>query len=313
MKMVNHFFKDVINGLTQTPKNIPSKYFYDQRGSDLFQQITQLEEYYLTGCEREIINNSLPEALRGLEKNLNIIELGAGDGIKTIDLLRSIESFFPSIDYHAFDISLDALQKLSERLQGLSDKIKCHYSVVDFNKGIELVTWDKSRQNILLFLGSSIGNMGLDESAQFLKRLNEKLNPGDLWILGFDLVKDKIILENAYNDSKGLTREFNLNLLRRMNDELQANFDLESFEHVEYFDEKLSCMVSFLESKKNQHINFPSTKTLIELKENERIHTENSFKYTDQMIKDIAEKSDLKIVWEGQDQRNYYRLVMMKK
>ncbi len=311
--MNSYFLEDVINGLRKIPKAIPSKYFYDQRGSDLFEQITKLKEYYLTECEREIIINQLPQALRSLGDNLNIVELGAGDGTKTIDLLRSIESFVPSVDYHAFDISFGALQKLSQRLQELTNKIKRHYSVVDFSKGIELMTGDKTRRNVLLFLGSSIGNMTPEESVHFLRTLSDRLNPGDRWVIGFDLVKERAILENAYNDSQGVTREFNLNLLKRMNAELQTNFDIESFEHVEYFDENLSSMVSYLQSKRDQSVTFPILERSIELKVNEKIHTEYSFKYTDQMIKEIAQGSELKIVWEGQDQKCYYRLVMMEK
>ena len=121
--------------------------------------------------------------------------------------------------------------------------------MVDFSKGIELVSCDKKRRNVLLFLGSSIGNMTPDESVDFLKDLSEKLNPGDRWVIGFDLVKERSILEKAYNDPYGITRDFNFNL-SRMNKELNANFDINGFEHVEYFDEELSSMVSFLESKK---------------------------------------------------------------
>lgn len=311
--MSNYFLEDVQTGLSKNPKTIPSKYFYDQRGSELFERITKLEEYYLTECEREIILNQLPQALKLLGNSLNIVELGAGDGTKTVDLLRSIESSIFSIDYHAFDISFGALQKLSQRLQSLPSKIKRHYSVVDFSKGIELVTCDKSRRNVLLFLGSSIGNMTPDESINFLKSLSEKLNPGDRWLIGFDLVKDKVILENAYNDTEGITRDFNLNLLTRMNAELQADFDVNCFEHVEYFDEKISSMVSFLQSKKQQYVKIGRSGLSIEFKENEKIHTEYSFKYTDQMIRNISQKSDLKIVWNGEDQKGYYRLVMMEK
>lgn len=311
--MNNHFLEDVMNGLRKTPKTIPSKYFYDQRGSDLFERITKLEEYYLTECEREIIINQLPRVLKGLGDNLNIVELGAGDGTKTIDLLRSIENSVPSIDYHAFDISFGALQRLAQRLQGLPKKIKRHYSVVDFSKGIELVTCDKNRKNILLFLGSSIGNMTPNESTSFLRSLSEKLNPGDRWVIGFDLVKERSILEKAYNDSQGVTRDFNLNLLSRMNAELHADFDIESFEHVEYFDEDISSMVSFLESKKQQIVKFPTSEFSVELQENEKIHTEFSFKYTDQMIRKIVHESELKIVWQEEDQKSYYRLVMLEK
>lgn len=310
--MNNEFLEDVINGLSKIPKSIPSKYFYDQHGSALFERITKLEEYYLTECEREIIIQ-YPQALTGFSDNINLIELGAGDGTMTIDLLRLIEKDFTSIDYHAFDISFDALQRLSHRLQGLSDKIKRHYSVVDFSKGIELVSCDKKRRNVLLFLGSSIGNMTPAESVDFLKDLSEKLNPGDRWVIGFDLVKEKSILEKAYNDPYGITRDFNFNLLSRMNNELNANFDMNGFKHVEYFDEDLSSMVSFLESKKQQRVQFSFSNTLIEFDEKEKIHTEYSFKYTDQMIHKIAQDSHLKIVWEGNDKRNYYRLVVMEK
>ncbi|MGE3610677.1 MAG: L-histidine N(alpha)-methyltransferase [Bacteriovoracaceae bacterium] len=311
--MSNYFLEDVQRGLSKNPKTIPSKYFYDQRGSELFERITKLEEYYLTECEREIILNQLPGALKALGECLNIVELGAGDGTKTVDLLQSVENSITSIDYHAFDISFGALQRLSQRLKVLPSKINRHYSVVDFSKGIELVTCDKSRRNVLLFLGSSIGNMTLCDSINFLKSLSEKLNPGDRWLIGFDLVKEKTILENAYNDSQGVTRDFNLNLLMRMNAELQADFDINSFEHVEYFDEKISSMVSFLQSNKRQSVKIGKAGICIELQENEKIHTEYSFKYTDQMIQKISEESDLKIVWNGEDKRGYYRLVMMEK
>lgn len=294
-------------------KQISSKYFYDDKGSEIFEKITRIPEYYLTSAEHEIIQNSAINFFKQLGREINLIELGAGVGDKTKTLLNLISPLFDIINYHAFDISQLALKKLKKNLESIDESVNKNYSQLDFEKGLEQISLYRKEKNVILFLGSSIGNMTPNESVQFLQSLSKKINKGDIWLIGFDLIKNKEQMELAYNDPYGLTRDFNLNLLERINCEMKSNFNVNEFSHVEYFDEEIQSMVSFLESKIDQKIIFPDQKNNVFLKQGERIRTEYSFKYNQDRIVKISREAGLTIKWQAYDSKKQFTLVALEK
>ncbi len=307
---MNHeLVRDVLKGLGGRTRHIPSKYFYDDEGSRIFEDITHLEEYYLTGAEREILRQRAPEIGRLTLDEVNLIELGAGDGSKTVDLLEGIMPLKRALAYHAFDISAGALSRLFHRINARWPRLEAHCRVTDFERGLDHLPRD-GRQNVVLFLGSSIGNMLPGEAAAFLKGLSRRLNPGDLWLVGFDLVKDPRVMERAYNDGSGLTRAFNLNLLRRLNREAEADFDLDGFEHVERWDPRRKSMVSHLRSKRRQSVMVGGQK--FHFRAGDLIRTEFSHKFDQARIQSLAEEAGLSLGRQWYDRRGWYSLAALE-
>lgn len=256
--MLNQFKKEVLDGLSKTPqKSLPSKYFYDKKGDDLFVQIMALPEYYLTRSEMEIFQEKTEDIISALslnkENKYSLIELGAGDGTKTVHLLRTLVNKNINFEYFPVDISQNALDGIKSFLRTEVPTLIVKPNHNDYFKALENLKQDGTIK-IILFLGSNIGNLVDELATEFIYQLGSNLFKGDKIILGVDLKKPKAIVLPAYNDSKGVTAEFNLNLLDRINKELGANFNRAQFEHAPTYDEHIGIAKSYIKSKIKQSV-----------------------------------------------------------
>lgn len=302
----SQFQKDVGIGLTSTPKKLKSKYFYNEKGDALFQRIMKLQEYYLTDCELEILENNRREFLQLINsgKDFRLIDLGAGDALKTRILLHYFVNQKVKFTYVPVDISSNAIQNVTEKLGKEIPDLKINGISEEYLKALE--TFPGNKRKIILFLGASIGNLNLQETLFFLKKVSRTMGEEDLLIIGFDLKKDPDIILNAYNDKSGVTKEFNLNLLDRINNELGANFDILSFEHSPHYDIERGEARSAIVSKRDQHVEISALKMAVNLKEGEPIHTEISKKYSLQDIEGLAETVGFEVVQNFMDSREYF-------
>lgn len=306
----NHQFAlDVQKGLSQEKKYIASKYFYDEKGSELFNQITRHPDYYLTQCELEIIENNKLE-LSQLIKNedFNFIELGPGEGIKTLILLEQLLKDSRQFSYFMIDISRKYLNHLTDTFLTQLPKLKIQAIYKDFNDGLHWLNLHSGKRNIVLFLGSSIGNFDETETKKFLQKIGEDLHDGDYFLIGFDLRKDINILLNAYDDSDKLTKAFNLNLLERINREIKANFQIKNFTHYPTYNVYSGAMESYLISSKKQEVYSSYLDQRFYFNEFEPIHVECSYKYRHSQIQQFAEDSGFKIIKNFEDARRYFVL-----
>jgi L-histidine N-alpha-methyltransferase len=295
---VRAFARDVQVGLSRSPKRIPSCYFYDERGSRLFQQITQLDEYYLTACEREILLRHAADIADAVgSEHFRLVEAGAGDGHKTEILLREFVKRNLSLDYSPIDICRPALVQLLDKLRRRfpPGSFRAHALAGDYFAALRALHRQSRTRNLVLFLGSSIGNFDHSQAARFLGRLRRTLRPGDLALIGFDLKKDVALLQSAYDDSLGVTREFNLNLLDRMNRELGANFRRSAWEHEARYDATEGCMQSHLVSRKSQTIEVRSLGQSFRFAAGERVHVEDSYKYDLSRIEQFSEECGFRV------------------
>lgn len=306
LSQISEFEKDVLDGLSSTPKSIPSRYFYDETGDKLFQQIMTLDEYYLTKAEFEILNTYGEEIIQKyLHDTFQLVELGAGDGLKTKILLDEVFASGKKFNYLPVDISTHALESLMTDLHanyphlngyGISDD---YFSALKKINGVE-------KQKVVMFLGSNIGNYTPPEAENFLIEMRNNLQPDDILLIGIDLKKDPEVIRRAYDDSQGVTKEFNLNLLRRINRELGGNFKLEDFDHLPIYDSASGAAKSFLISKKDQTVKINAISKTFSFAKNELISTEISQKYSLEEIADMSERTGFELQSNYLDQKGYF-------
>jgi L-histidine N-alpha-methyltransferase len=290
------FAVDVLEGLSSTPKRLSSRWFYDEIGDELFQQIMSMPEYYLTCAEYWILEHYANEIIHQLPKRFQLLELGAGDGKKTKLLLNEILRSDYSVNYFPIDISENALNKLNASLKIEYPNLNTESIQAEYFTALKSAILNNSEQKLILFLGSNIGNLNYLQSLDFFKQLFDSINPGDFVLTGFDRVKDPEIILQAYNDKNGITAKFNLNLLNRINRELDANFNIDAFYHQPEYDDETQAAVSFLVSKTDQTVNLKKLNKSIEFKSNERIHTEISRKFTLENIQELADNSGFRMI-----------------
>lgn len=292
------FAQDVIDGLSRSAKALPSKYLYDQRGSELFAQITALPEYYLYRAEKSILQSQSHRFFEHLtDEPVDIIELGSGNGEKSSLLLNGMLSANQQPHYHHIDISESAVDGLSVVLSKQFPELDINGIHADYHELLsELREIGQQRHKAVLFLGSNIGNYDEGEAAHLLASIHAGLNAGDHLLIGFDLVKDYQRMIDAYNDAQGITAEFNLNVLTRMNAELGSNFDVEQFYHYEIYNPRESAMQSFLVSTVAQSVHFSALNFTAEFEQHEAIYMESSRKYTGNDIRSLAEKAGFEVV-----------------
>ena len=306
--MLEQFKREVIEGLSKiAQKTLPSKYFYDKKGDALFIKIMQLPEYYLTRAEMEIFQEKTSEIMAALQlvegKKYSVVELGAGDGTKTIHLLRELINRNYDFEYLPVDISINALDGIKNFLNAELPTLVVKPNHNDYFKALENLKQDGTIK-IILFLGSNIGNLFDEQATEFIYQLGSSLAKGDKIILGVDLKKSKEIILPAYNDSEGITAEFNLNLLDRINRELGADFNRDHFIHSPVYDEEMGIAKSYIKSLVKQSVRLGRHQFNFE--KDELIHTEVSRKYDDQVVKQILSKTD--ITWEHKiiDNKNLF-------
>jgi dimethylhistidine N-methyltransferase len=303
---LSHFADAVKIGFLKSPKKLSSEYFYDDVGSVLFQKITCQPEYYLTKTELSILEENATHITSFFKnKEVDVIELGVGDGHKTKVLIQNFIDQGIKVNFYPIDISKKAINLLQDFIQE-GDSLQITAVVAKYFQGLNYINEHSTNQKLVLFLGSNIGNTDEFKGKQFLKELSENLNTDDLMLTGLDLIKDIDVLNNAYNDKNGFTREFNMNLLTRMNKELGANFNLNQFEHLGRFNPKISAMESFLISKIDQKVYFKFLDEEIIFKEFEPIHLEYSFKYTSSEIVELATKTGFSFLKSYTDDNKYF-------
>lgn len=307
--MIETFKNDVAAGLEKANKTLPSKYFYDAVGDKIFVKIMNMPEYYLTNSEFEIFQNQSKDIIHSFninkEQPFELIELGAGDGTKTKLILKELISQNYNFKYLPIDISNDALIDLKCRLSNEVKDLKVETKQGDYFNVLNDLK-ESPAPKIVLFLGSNLGNMTDDEAINFLKQLSNNLNTNDKLLLGLDLIKSEEIVLPAYSDKAGITKSFNLNLLSRINHELQANFDISSFNHLATYTEEEGIAKSFLVSEKNQKVTIESLNKTFLFSKNEKIHTEISRKYNDEILNRILDKSTLKIENKFTDAKGFF-------
>jgi dimethylhistidine N-methyltransferase len=306
-KINNEFALDVLNGLANEPKAIPCKYFYDDEGDRLFRCITELPEYYLTNSEYEIFQKHKNEIARALDVDeFNLIELGAGDGMKTKVLLEHFYRIGLSVTYIPIDICESAIINLIQSFKDCRIDIIIDGLVTDYFRGLKWLSQTGDQRNVVLFLGSNIGNFTASESRLFLHKLRSAMNTDDFLLMGFDLKKNITVLNNAYNDTQNVTAEFNLNVLRRINDELGGDFNTNAFNYYSGYDVRTGAIESYLVCKKAQTVHVDALNQSFSFKKFEAIHTESSHKYLKSDVKKMAESAGFEIIRNFSDSRNYF-------
>ncbi len=307
--ILTEFAQDTLTGLSAYPKYLSSKYFYDDRGSKIFQDIMRMPEYYLTDCELEIFQSykqEIFEEFLGSETQFELVELGAGDGLKTKILLSHFLGQRIPFKFTPIDISAEAVNNLVDGLEKDIPGLQVNGQIGDYFHLINDLKGNDQIRKIILFLGSNIGNFNEEESFEFLSHLKNVLNPNDLVFIGFDLKKDSDIILKAYNDPNGHTAAFNLNLLYRMNNEFGADFDTANFKHQEIYSPQTGTAKSFLVSLKSQEVNIPELDRTFWFREGELIFMEMSQKYDHEMISELAIKTGFEIVRNFNDKRQYF-------
>jgi dimethylhistidine N-methyltransferase len=274
------FAASLARGLAERPKRLSCSWFYDEQGSRLFEEICELPEYYLTRAEREILETRAGEILGGLPARPALVELGSGSAAKTRVLIRALIERWGGLRYLPIDISSAMLEASSRRLLDEHPKLAITALGLPFEEALGRVADLVRGPRLVLWLGSSVGNLSRGEAAAFLSRVRAGLGPEDRFLLGVDLRKDKATLERAYDDARGVTARFNRNLLARANRELGAGFDLEAFAHRARYDEAEGRVEMHLESLRAQRVPVARLGREFEFAAGELVHTENSYKYS---------------------------------
>lgn len=302
--------EEVLDGLSRRPKQLPPKLFYDAEGSRLFEQITELPEYYLTRTERAIFQQFAGEIVAEAGSNLTLIELGAGSASKTRILVQALARRQLRVGFYPVDVSASALKTAVASLNGHIRNLRVHPIVADYSRHMPLL--DLPGPKLVLFIGSSIGNFEPQDAVEFLRRVRQSLRPADSLLLGFDMVKGAHLLHAAYNDAQGVTAEFNLNVLRRINRELGAQFDLETFQHVALWNRKESRIEMHLESRIQQQVWVRDLGMKFEFAEGERIHTENSYKFTKHSISRMIREAGFHLEKSWTDPKRWFSVVLAR-
>lgn len=302
------FAIDVLEGLAGTPRKLSSRWFYDEKGSEIFARIMDVPQYYLTNAEHEILETyaqQICEPLAG--KSFNLVDLGAGDGRKTLMLLRHLDAIGADVTYVPIDISEGAMADVVSRVKAALPNVKVRGIVAEYTDGLRWLQAKANAQpNLVLFLGSNVGNFNRAQSEAFLRRLWTALAPDDRVLIGFDLKKDIDLLLSAYNDPQGVTSSFNLNLLTRINRELGANFDITKWRHYGTYNVFSGAMESYLVSLEHQEVTIDEIGQTFSFAAWEPIHTEFSYKYLDSDIESFAAATGYTIDARFTDRRGWF-------
>jgi L-histidine Nalpha-methyltransferase len=302
---------EVYRGLTAWPKTLSSSLFYDSEGSRLFEAITELPEYYLTRTERSILIQHAEEivGLAAGDQRLTIIELGAGTATKTGWLLKAAVKLQGRVTYAAIDVSASALEEAKTRLERDLPGVTVEPRVSDYTDGLGQIEFRRapgSRRRLVLYIGSSIGNFAPADALALLRGVRGQLNPGDGLLLGVDMVKDPRRLLAAYNDAAGVTAAFNLNILARINRELDANFKLQVFRHRAIWRAQPARIEMHLESLIAQRVSIKALELQVPFKRGESIHTENSYKFTDEDVLALLDRAGFALRQQWSDAERWF-------
>jgi len=285
---------DVRNGLTASPKRFLPKYFYDELGSQLFEAICLLPEYYLTRAENEILEHYADEIVASVEGSKTLLEMGSGSASKTRLVIEALLREQHELLFIPVDISATALESSSRILLQSYPRLRIEAYAADYFAGLAELTKTNRGRTLALFLGSNISNFDREDAIRFLKAMRSVLRKGDALLLGADLKKDPEVLEAAYNDALGVTSAFNLNVLARINRELGGNFELRAFKHHAFYNEHAGRIEIYIQSLMNQLVRIDKLDLEVEFSVGELIHTENSYKYDQAGIENLAQMTGFK-------------------
>jgi dimethylhistidine N-methyltransferase len=308
------FAEAVRSGLLATPRTLPWPYFYDAEGSRLFEAICELPEYYLTRTEDGLLRDyadAMVEALAGGDEpgeEATIIELGSGSAVKTQRLLAAALRRCPRLHYVPIDVSATALEESAQRLTRQFPVLRVTGYVADYRSGLEEIMARARGPRLVLFLGSSLGNYEPEEATGLLSLIAGTMRPADRLLLGTDMAKDRAVLEAAYDDSSGVTASFNLNLLGRINRELDANFELDGFRHRAVYDRYRDRVEMYLVSRREQMVTIPAAGLETWFAPDEAIHTESAYKYRIPALLELQARSGLREEAAWADSRGWFRL-----
>ena len=311
-KIEKTFAEEISSSLNRDSKFITPKFFYDKKGSDLFEKICTLPEYYPTRTEIAILKNLQTELPSFIDNSFRLVELGSGASVKTRLLLDIFTQMQQTTEYFPIDIS-EILTESSEQLLKDYDNLRITGIIDTYEGGLEFLKNYDDKNNLILFLGSSFGNFSPADGKTFLEKINSTMKSGDLFLIGLDLVKDSQILESAYDDAQGVTAKFNLNVLSRINDELDADFNLDNFSHYSTYNKDDQRIEMYLKSLVNQSIIISKSNLSLNLEKNELIHTEHSHKYTLDQIKTLLESTGFKINHTWLDENTHFSLTLVSK
>jgi dimethylhistidine N-methyltransferase len=306
---LNQFAEDVLRGLSDSPKHLSSRYFYDDEGSRLFMEIMKLPEYYLTRAELKIFTeqtDAICDAFTNYTNGVDLIELGAGDGTKTAVLIEHFLKKDLDFTYSPIDISQEANDALEAKFHAKFPQLRIRSHTGDYFHVLKSLKNGSDRRKVILFLGSNIGNFLRDDAVAFFRQLREIMNPNDRLFVGFDMQKDPRVILNAYDDKQGVTAAFNLNLLRRINNDLGADFDLSKWSHYAQYRPMECAARSFIISREKQTVTIEALKRSFEFQQWEPIFMEISQKYTEGMIEELAGDGGFEIEREFFDEENFY-------
>lgn len=301
----------VAQGLERSAKSLPPMLFYDARGSELFEQICRLEAYYVTRTERALLAEHADALTRRLEPAVTVAELGSGSSEKTDLVLEALLGTREHLRYVPVDISAAALEAAAERLVARFPRLEVRGLCAEYQDGVQHLARLDADQHLVLFLGSNIGNFEADEAAAFLNRLARAMRPQDRLLLGVDMVKDRAILERAYDDPEGVTAAFNLNMLAHLNHALGANFDLAAFRHEAFFNARASRVEMHLVSTKAQDVHVAALGRSFHFEEGESIHTENSHKYTPEALEGLIAAGGWRTLERVTDEAGAFSLCLL--
>ena len=311
-KIEKTFAEEISSSLNRDSKFITPKFFYDKKGSDLFEKICTLPEYYPTRTEISILKNLQTELPSFIDDSFRLVELGSGASVKTRLLLDIFTKIQQTTEYFPIDIS-EILTESSEQLLQDYDNLRITGIIDTYEGGLEFLKNYDHKNNLILFLGSSFGNFSPADGKIFLEKINSTMKSGDLFLIGLDLVKDSQILESAYDDAQGVTAEFNLNVLSRINDELDADFNLNNFSHYSTYNKEDQRIEMYLKSLVNQSVIISKSNLSLNLEKNELIHTEYSHKYTLEQIKTLLESTGFKTNHTWLDGNTHFSLTLVSK
>ena len=306
------FAEEIALSLKHEPKVISPKYFYDNIGSELFDRICRLPEYYPYNCESSILKKIAKNLIPHLTSDVRLVELGSGSSTKTRLLINALLKNQEHVEYFPIDIS-DVLIKSAKKLCNDYKTLQVTGIIDTYENGLDFIEHYDDKPNLITFLGSSFGNFNEDDGNNFLKKIHDLMKSTDYFLVGLDMEKDSDILFKAYNDTKGLTAKFNLNVLERINKELDADFKISKFAHKAHYNELKGRIEMYLRSLSDQTVTIPKAGISIQLSENELIHTENSHKFTMSQIDSMFEEVGLDIVQIWFDTKKYFGLILAKK
>ena len=303
---------EVFTGLTGEPKTLSPWLFYDEAGSRLFEEITELPEYYVTRTERQILAEHADEIVSAAAggRDLSMIELGAGTATKTGLLLKAAVRLQGSVTYYPIDVSQSALDEARSRLEAELPEVTVEPIVADYTEGMRQNSSVQSGRRLVLYIGSSIGNFSPEDAVEVLRGVRAQLSPGDCLLLGTDMVKDAQMLHQAYDDAAGVTARFNMNVLTRINRELEGNFNLRLFRHQARWNARESRVEMHLESLLAQKVAIRALDLEVRFLRGETIHTENSYKFTDESVLELLTRAGFRLRQQWSDADKWFTVYL---